>query len=121
MSMEECKLCGQDATPWFHINGHICQDCYYRDRWISVKDKLPEVDNFGLEEGEGISDNVLIIYSCKDDPSNIKYCRVGHFFISNEGSEWALSEGLTWNHYLIDHSKLLDVTHWMPLPEPPNV
>jgi hypothetical protein len=39
--MEECKLCGKDSTPWFHINGHICQDCYYRDRWINVEEDLP--------------------------------------------------------------------------------
>lgn len=45
MSMEICHLCKQDSTPWFHINGHICQDCYLNckgGQWISVQDQLPE-------------------------------------------------------------------------------
>jgi len=46
MSLEICKLCDQEAKPWVHINGHICQDCYANAKfiWISVKDRLPEKD-----------------------------------------------------------------------------
>lgn len=31
MSLEICKLCDKEATPWFYVpgSGHICQDCYF--------------------------------------------------------------------------------------------
>jgi hypothetical protein len=29
MSMEICNLCGDESTPWFHIDGHICSNCFY--------------------------------------------------------------------------------------------
>lgn len=44
MSMEECKLCGVECTPWTKINGHICIDCSHLDKWVSVLDKMPEKD-----------------------------------------------------------------------------
>lgn len=45
MSTEDCKLCEKPSTPWFHINGHICQDCYSAAlAWIKIKDRLPEKD-----------------------------------------------------------------------------
>lgn len=28
MSEESCQLCQQDSTPWQHVKGHICLDCY---------------------------------------------------------------------------------------------
>lgn len=37
MSTETCKLCHKDCTPWVHINGHICQDCYAKPKEISIK------------------------------------------------------------------------------------
>ena len=40
--LEECAICHQLSTPWKKINGHICQSCSYPDRWISIKDQLPE-------------------------------------------------------------------------------
>lgn len=44
MSMEECQLCGQDSTPWKKINGHICIDCSYPNKWIDAKEQMPEKD-----------------------------------------------------------------------------
>jgi len=85
--MEECKLCGQDSTPWHYIHGHICQDCYYRDRWISVKDELP-------------GDEYVLCYQSR--PSNP--IQVG--FRSSHSGYW--------------FPNLYEVTHWMPLPEPPK-
>jgi hypothetical protein len=44
MSLEPCKLCNQDSTPWVHINGHICEDCYIRPKWIDFTKQKPEHD-----------------------------------------------------------------------------
>lgn len=38
MSIETCKLCGKDSTPWFHINGHICGSCYHNSKINLLKD-----------------------------------------------------------------------------------
>jgi len=68
--MEVCKLCEKESTPWFHINGHICQDCYYRDKWISVKDELPIINELVL-----ITDCTEVIpgfYS-----SMLEWCEIG--------------------------------------------
>lgn len=102
MSMELCKLCNQDSTPWFHINGHICEDCYYRDKWISVKDRFPEkVDQY-------------IIFKNKQKPIvTIEwYCAFNIYSGKKEDKELKF----IYSNYFEDKN----VTHWMPLPEPPK-
>lgn len=89
-------------------------------KWISVKDRFPEVDNYGFDEGEGISDSVLISYRCKDDVSGTIYRRVGHFFKSTDGDLWTLSECLTYDCLPRNHEELIEVSHWMPLPDHPT-
>lgn len=45
--LENCKLCDQECTPWAHINGHICEDCYAQAKqsiWIKAADRMPEED-----------------------------------------------------------------------------
>lgn len=65
--------------------------------WISIKDKLPEVRQ--LTSGIITSDRLLIFVD--GDIS------VGYY----NGSYWN-DEGNDWNY--------VKVTHWMPLPEPPE-
>jgi hypothetical protein len=45
MSTEICKLCNQESTPWFHINGHICQDCYQNSVYIDPNEDLRKALN----------------------------------------------------------------------------
>lgn len=101
MSLELCQICNEDSTPWKHINGHVCQDCYYKDKWISVKNQLPDDRQ-----------RVLAWYNCKG------VCAIFLFWYSNN----------EFNDILYDHKKYEKdfiypteyVTHWMPLPEAPN-
>ena len=65
--------------------------------WISVKDKLPEADKLVLVNGD---DGVFRAYTD------------GH----NEYPSWQCSPI---GSYAGD-SCVLGITHWMPLPEPPN-
>lgn len=88
--------------------------------WVNVKDRLPELDTEGFDEGGGISDPVLILYTCKDDDTKCIYRRVGHLYRCEEENIWTLSECLTWDILPEDHENNLEVTHWMLLPEPPK-
>lgn len=60
--------------------------------WISVKDDLPKKRTRVL-----VSDGQLVTQA-----------------IINHRGDWA-------NWYTIDNEYFNDVTHWMPLPEPPKV
>lgn len=97
MSLEPCYICCKDSTPWFHIDGHICQDCYENsqgNKWISVKDKLPSNKDMVLVyQYDGISWDITVA-SYRDTTA--------------EPNCWLFHEGYCNN-----------VTHWMPLPSPP--
>ena len=52
MSMEQCKLCEQEGTPWYFINGHICENCYYKinptvEQLIKIYQPKPECNHHG--------------------------------------------------------------------------
>jgi len=92
MSTEKCQICSADSTPWIHIGGHICSDCYYaaiklkKFEWVRVKDKLPDIQGFYLVVLKlGEADLVTVLYF-KD-------------------KEFTFHE---------------NVSHWMPFPKPPN-
>lgn len=71
--------------------------------WISVKDKLPKIDKKQLPP---CSEDVIAFDG--------KYVRVGALFKSCGNLTWCYLDDN-------DHSYSFDdVTHWMPLPEPPE-
>ena len=68
--------------------------------WISCKDKMPE-------------DNMTVLF-CYVSENGVKSVHYGyHQTIRGMGSSWAKTSG-GWQY--CDE----DVTHWMPLPEPPK-
>jgi hypothetical protein len=75
--------------------------------WISVKDRLPIC--FGRGNWDGLrSDLVLTI----DNKGDINIALVYNGFM--DGSEF--ENWYTKNDYEVEN----EVTHWMPLPEPPK-
>lgn len=70
------------------------------NKWISVSDKLPEVGKAGVYR----SDDVLVV----DNGDILTAC----FVKIKSGQLW-------WRMSHID-DRLTNVTHWMPLPEPPT-
>jgi len=67
-------------------------------KWISVEDRLPEIQQ-----------DVLAVHMIRDNPSAIM-------------SVWWAAGRWYENCYHGDHAAMPDdaVTHWMPLPEPPE-
>jgi len=64
-------------------------------KWISVKERLPEMDEWVLIDGPEVCKRI-------DPPS----------------SNW--KEGYAWKRIHESFYSPDDVTHWMPLPEPPK-
>lgn len=105
------------ATDCDNYNGVRCRACAYADamdfidaipaadiqpvnQWISCKDKMPE-------------DNIMVLFVYVSE-NGIKSVHYGyHQTIKGLGSSWAKPSG-GWQ-YCDD-----DVTHWLPLPEPPK-
>lgn len=69
------------------------------EEWISVNDTLPD-----------FFDEVLVYNSCCDDSG-----------ISIAWREPGNNGGWVWNSRMVYPDDLVGVTHWMPLPKPPEV
>jgi len=76
--------------------------------WISVKDRLPDIYDFALVFADNKGTN---------EPRPIAIARI----VSEHGI-WDLLGYLEVGAYLdIEYSmNRFDITHWMPLPEPPK-
>lgn len=66
-------------------------------KWINVKDKLPNSDNYVL----------ICLHG--------KFLRTSYYFEDSFGKWFSSTDGI-WDKYYTDA-----VTHWMPLPEPPSL
>ena len=77
------------------------------NEWISVKDRLPE-DDLNIKKcinGEHFGFLTVLVYNGVVKQSNRFYSKASRFGLpETEGWEWSSS----------------NVTHWMPLPEPPE-
>lgn len=77
--------------------------------WVSVKDRLPEIDErvlvFGVGKYEYFVGSTMTAITCMSD-ANLIDCRL-------KTQPYWLEP---WQYYLTDY----EITHWMPLPEPPK-
>lgn len=76
-------------------------------KWVSVEDRLPPCDFEFCETGEQVS-SVVLIHSAATYGFNMG---MGH-----------VNEDGVWNAYSGEHDfmNVLNVTHWMPLPDAPQ-
>lgn len=100
----ECEKCMSKAKLISEtLNG------LFIGKWISVEDRLPDVDErvlvFGIGIYDGfIGDTVIAITSMKDKNPLFPSLKIG--------KEWRSP----WQYFFTDYK----VTHWMFLPEPPK-
>ena len=78
--------------------------------WIDVKDRLPE--NVKREFG---TDNAVIVYEHDiSDPNDIvDYTYIARYEGQKNGKP-------IWNDFVTECKGNLNITHWMPIPEPPK-
>lgn len=78
-----------------------------QNEWVSVDDRLPEEDPHIKKfiDGEIFGLLTVLVYNGEVKQTNRFFCNAPKFgFSKTDGWEWASS----------------NVTHWMPLPEPPE-
>ena len=100
------------ATYWAGlIADHLIANGVTVQKWIPVTERLPEEDGYYLVAKKIFNNSILqeVLSFAKDGRKVDKYDfhrewkNVWHYYDSE------------WGHLTID-----DVTHWMPLPEPPK-
>lgn len=74
-------------------------------KWISVKDRLPEITEEDVHGNITYSDHVLTFLT---DGEGFTHMTVQQY-TTNAGGRWLMC----------GPSENIQVTHWMPLPEPP--
>lgn len=67
--------------------------------WISVKERLPEEDFDGFYDKNGEYPTFIVMIDVGVIPATLQF----------NGTEW-----------IDEDSNVYNVTHWMPLPEPPK-
>lgn len=84
--------------------------------WISVKDRLPECDHVledeGMEWGES---KEVVVYGIT--PDGVKAYGIASYMTDPNDKDWFEWNGIVNNFDDAIHCK---ITHWMPLPEPPQ-
>jgi len=98
--IEHCAGCSYGEWP-ISCRGEVMEDALallkaQESGWISVKDRLPEVGGW---------------YLCFKESAFVPGLRIDVHRWSETREEWSGSEV---------GSRIVGVTHWMPLPEPPK-
>jgi hypothetical protein len=79
-----------------------------RGEWISVKDRLPEYNPAGTAKA----------YWVAYDTNKGKHIQIAIYSDYKFATTTELPPCVTWRDY--EYHKIKNVTHWMPLPEPPQ-
>lgn len=96
--IRSCSMCDKKSHQDNLIVCVICSGCLKNSNWISVKDRLPEINGSVLTASySSDKDKYLIELVLFDD---------GYFYSIYDAEE--MTNDSHW-----------EITHWMPLPEPP--
>ena len=97
-----------DNEVWEMSENDLDELCRNAITWISVKDRLPELDQdvlvYAVGKEDGFLDTTHIVISQR--------C-ISHIFPWDQGVEEWLAP---WPYF----NRNYEITHWMPLPSPPE-
>lgn len=92
------------------VADHLIENGVIVPQWISVKDRLPEIESSNKRWGNHkISKSVRVLCACKQASEKV-FVKEGYYEI------WDDERGPFWKI----PGSIDSVTHWMPLPEPPK-
>lgn len=124
----KCKDCACYKDEWCSMLTHspdpdMERDCGHfirAQRWVPVTERLPETD------GENTHAHDVLVYIPKRDGCNqhgIYVGKVRHIPPDDgRGNFWGIkTEASDWTVWGWGYLETPVVTHWMPLPEPPEV
>lgn len=102
-----CDVCEKITHPYHYIEGNMCIDCYegaherFKMKWISVKDRFPNIGDYVLTCSPEGDINILIFIQDNHfhDPDYVENRYDGTYFASRHN---------------------YTVSHWMPLPSTPE-
>lgn len=106
----ESHLEADITIHWNHIitvDGYVFMSTDLKDGWISVKDRLPNDDEY------------VLVYHAHDFHITVGFFEISNvqYYIESDGSKFYTDDG--WETQ-ISWAPKGRVTHWMPLPKPPN-
>lgn len=94
MLLEAADVIEEEDMNFRHLERDYKDLCRYLPKWIPVTERLPDEGKFVLVYGD--------LYPNKHD-----------------GSAIAVSKRMDWNYWQ-GFGRDRNITHWMPLPEPPK-
>ena len=96
----KCVDCGRLVNEYKfpNLQTMVINEYYEGMRWISVKDRLPNDRDYVLTFSDGLISTQMFYIN------EISRAKKKHWYFSDNSDEW------------IDNN----VTHWMPLPKPPE-
>lgn len=132
-----CLENNYNAAVWFNENqaryieqlGFPIDPESLRPKWISVEDRLPETETEVLILARHGKRNVITTGMYEDGRMNTEdsdwWWETDGFEYDEELDVYIIPEGWwEYKHYIDDETRNYaidgNVTHWMPLPEPPN-
>ena len=92
-------------------------------QWISVKNNLPSLSYVESDDGDDPYECLPVLVFSSEKPG---ICCVAYLEMNQDEDDWNFQE-LTWKVYVpgdnmtIEDIKFEKFTHWMPLPEPPEI
>ena len=100
--IESARYCGSNTSE--EIADNLLENGVTVQEWISVKDRLPDNNEYDWVLAQVVEDNGFMHI-----PTVMEY--------RQQRNDW-FEETYGW---LSEHNGIFTVTHWMPLPEPPEV
>lgn len=76
------------------------------NEWISVEDRLPEVDCSAVNYGRKFQKSIRVLCACKQKSGKVMV-KEGYCEVYKDTAYWKIPGSID------------SVTHWMPLPPPP--
>ena len=103
----KCYICGGICEFWTEAS--VLYNAGYRKQseWISVDERLPELED-GRNWGNHRPRSIRVLCVCKQRSGKV-FVKEGYYELFSNKPCWRIPGSID------------EVTHWMPLPEPPKM